>query len=144
MTCMFYCDFTNGRSAFLLNKCQVFTGPQQFRKNIKRRLLFGDDTYNLVPRLGQLMAHEFFMDVPWSCLTLSNIAFFMNVPWSCLIFTLVLSKCQHFTRLRQFEKEIKQRLFRDTTDNLVLRFGQLHEFYSAPTMITPEFVRLLS
>ena len=63
MTCMFYCDFINGsawaRSTFVLNKCQVFTGPRQFRKNLKQRL-FRDDTDKLVPRLGQLMAHGFY------------------------------------------------------------------------------------
>ena len=67
-----------------------------------------------------------------------------GIAWARL--TLVLSKCQHFTHPRQFEKIIKQRLFRDDTDNVVLRFGQLmaHAFYSASTMISPEFVRLLS
>ena len=60
---MFYCDFTNvsvwARSIFVLNKCQVFIGPWQFRKNFKRKL-FRDDTDKLVPRLGQLMTPGFY------------------------------------------------------------------------------------
>ena len=63
MACMFYCYFTNVSAwaclTFVLNKCQVFTGPRHFRKNLKQRL-FRDDTDNLVPRLGQLMAHRFY------------------------------------------------------------------------------------
>ena len=72
MTCMSCCDFTNvfawARSTLVLNKCQVSTGLRQFRKKIKR-WLFRDDTDNLVPSLGQLMAHAFFVDLPWSCLS---------------------------------------------------------------------------
>ena len=42
-----------------MKTCQYFTGPRQFRKNLKRKL-FRDDTDNVVPRLGQLMAHGFY------------------------------------------------------------------------------------
>ena len=135
MTCMFYCDFTNvstwAHSTFVLDKCQVFTGPRQFRKNVNRQL-FRDDADKLVPILCQLMAHKFYFEST------------IGLAWARL--TLVLSKCQHFTGPRQLEKEIKRRLFRDHTDNFVLKFGQLmaHAFYSVFTMISPELVRLLS
>ena len=98
---------------------------------IKRRL-FHDDTDNLVPRLGQLIADAFFFGCT---MVLSKLSFYSSpepVP--------------SFYPPSTVRKEIKQRLFRDDTDNLVLRFGQLmaHTFYSASTMISPELVRLLS
>ena len=67
-----------------------------------------------------------------------------GLAWARL--TLVLSECQHFTGPRQLQKEFKQKLFRDDTDNLVLIFGQLmaHAFYSASTTISPELLQLLS
>ena len=43
--CIHY-DFAWARSTLVLNTCQCFTGPRQFRKNLKRRL-FPDDTDNV-------------------------------------------------------------------------------------------------
>ena len=78
MTCMFYCDFTNvsawARSTFILNKCQVFTGPCQFKKTLKRKL-FRDDTDNLVLRLGQLMARGFYF---WFTIILPELVWLLS------------------------------------------------------------------
>ena len=56
---VYHHDFAWARSTLVLNTCQYFTGPRQFRKNLKRRL-FRDDTDNGGPRLGQAMARGFY------------------------------------------------------------------------------------
>ena len=67
-----------------------------------------------------------------------------NYAWACS--TLVLNTWQYFTGPRQFRKNLKRSLFRDDTDNVVPRLGQLmaHRFDFGSTMILPELVRLLS
>ena len=61
-------------STLVLNKCQYFTGSQQFRKNIKPRLL-SDDTNNLVPRFRQLMTTRILL---WICQYSTNANHFLS------------------------------------------------------------------
>ena len=97
----------------LMNKYQYFTGPRQFKKEIKQRL-FRDHTNNLVTSCGQLMSYAFFLWI------------YGSFAWARS--TLVLNKCQNFTCPRHFQKNIKRSLLRDVTDNVDVgqtRFRQL-------------------